>query len=109
MALTQFKLAQVIKPELERPIALVTIDRVAAQILKLSAAVPPPDELAAAHALLVSAVQLAGNAASIRRQAILAGDMARAWDASSAAAGALMLGARARADIQTLVRQPQLR
>ena len=39
----------------------------------------------------------------------LAGDMSRAWDASSAAAGALMLGARARADIQTLLKPPQLR
>ncbi len=35
--------------------------------------------------------------------------MTRAWDASSAAAGALMLGARARADIQALLRPPQLR
>ena len=34
--------------------------------------------------------------AQIRREAVLAGDMTRAWDASSAAAGALMLGAKAR-------------
>jgi len=32
-----------------------------------------------------------------------------AWDASSAAAGALMLGAKARTDIRTLLRPPQLR
>jgi hypothetical protein len=91
------------------PAALTTIDRVVAQILKLSAAIVPPDEFSAAHALLVSAVEMAGNAARIRREATLAGDIARAWDASSAAAGALMLGGRARADIQTLVRPPQLR
>jgi hypothetical protein len=90
------------------PITLATIDRVVAQILKLSAAIAPPDEFAAAHALLISAVQLAGNAARIRREATLAGDIARAWDASSAAAGALMLGARARTEIQTQVRPPQL-
>jgi hypothetical protein len=35
--------------------------------------------------------------------------MTRAWDASSAAAGALMLGARARTDIQSLLKPPQLR
>jgi hypothetical protein len=53
-------------------------------------------------------VQLAGNAAQIRREAALAGDMARAWDASSAAAGALMLGAKARTDILAALRLPQL-
>ena len=80
----------------------------AARLAKLVADVAPPQEAAGAHALLLSAVQLAGNAALIRREAALAGDMARAWDASSAAAGALMLGAKARADIQTLLRPPHL-
>ena len=46
-----------------------------------------------------SAVQLAANAAKIRREAALTGNIARAWDASSAAAGALMLSARARTDL----------
>ena len=64
--------------------------------MKRAAAIVPPDELKAAHALLVSAAQLADNAARIRREATLAGDMARAWDASSAAAGALMLERQAR-------------
>src|SRR5262245_8009057 len=91
------------------PTSLGGIERVAAQILKLSAAIVPPEEFTAAHALLVSAVQLANQAAQVRREATLAGDMGRAWDASSAAAGALMLGARARSDIQTLLRPPQLK
>jgi hypothetical protein len=91
------------------PVALATIERVVAQILKLAAAIAPPEEFAASHALLVSAVQLAGNAARIRREATLAGDMSRAWDASSAAAGALMLGTRATTDIRTGVRPPQLK
>ena len=43
-----------------------------AQILTLAAAIAPPEELASAHALLISAVQLAGNAAQIRREAMLA-------------------------------------
>ena len=65
--------------------------------------------MSAAHATLVSAAQLASSAAQVRREATLAGDMTRAWDASSAAAGALMLGAKARSDIQALLRLPQLR
>jgi hypothetical protein len=71
--------------------------------------VTPPEDLAAAHALLISAVQMAGNAAKIRREAALAGDMTRAWNASSAAAGALMLEAKARADIEAIMRPPQVK
>jgi len=91
------------------PAALGALQRNVARIIELASAIAPPEELVPAHALLISAVQLAGNAAQIRREATLAGDMARAWDASSAAAGALMLGARARADIQMQLRIPQLR
>jgi hypothetical protein len=106
-----------LKPSLENikslagssPGSLSSIQRISAQILKLSAAIVPPEEFVAAHALLVSAVQLANQAAQVRREATLASDMARAWDASSAAAGALMLGARAQTDIQTLLQPPQLR
>ena len=106
-----------LKPSLEAvkalsgsaPDTLTTLQRTVKKILTLAAAIAPPEELKSAHALLVSAAQLAGNAAQIRREATLASDMTRAWDASSAAAGALMLGARARSDIQTLLRPPQLR
>jgi hypothetical protein len=106
-----------LKPSLEAvkalsgsgPGTLTIMQRSVDRILKLASAIVPPDELVSAHALLISAVQLAGSAARIRREATLAGDMARAWDASSAAAGALMLGARARSDIQTQLRPPQLR
>jgi hypothetical protein len=106
-----------LKPSLEAvkalsgsaPASLNALQRNVARILKLASAIVPPEELVSAHALLISAVQLAGNAAQIRREATLASDMPRAWDASSAAAGALMLGARARADMQSLLRPPQLR
>jgi hypothetical protein len=90
------------------PGALAAMQRSAASIATLIAAVVPPEELTAAHALLLSAAQLAGNAAQIRREAALAGSMTRAWDASSAAAGALMLGAKARTDILAALRLPQL-
>jgi len=88
--------------------SLRIIERNAADILRRMTSVAPPEELAPAHALIISAVQLSANAAQIRREAVLAGDMTRAWNASSAAAGALMLGDKARADIQTIVRRPQL-
>mgnify|MGYP001277179724 CR=1 FL=1 len=106
-----------LKPGLERiksvagssQASLTALERGVAQILRQAGGVTPPAELRPAHAMLVSAVQLAGNAARIRVEATMAGDIARAWDASSAAAGALLLGAKARTDIQDLLRPPQLR
>lgn len=91
------------------PAALSATQLTVSRIVKLASAVTPPEDLAAAHALLISAVQMAGTAAQIRREAALAGDMTRAWNASSAAAGALMLGAKARADIQAIMRPPQVK
>ena len=79
-----------------------------AQLLASLSKVVPPDEFKAPHALLVSAAQLARAAADIRREAVLARDMARAWDASSAAAGSLMLSQRARSEIDVLSHPPQL-
>ena len=90
------------------PYALKTIEQLVGQIVKLAGSVTPPEEFNSAHALLVSAAHLAENAAAIRRDATLSGSIQRAWDASSAAAGALMLGAKARSDIRALLRQPQL-
>jgi hypothetical protein len=89
--------------------SLTTLRRGVTQILSEARSIVPPEEFRAAHALLISAVQLAQNAAQIRHEAAVAGDLARAWDASSAAAGALMLGGRARTDMQNLLRPPQLR
>ena len=91
------------------PAALAATDRAIVQIVKRASLIVPPEEFTAAHALIVSAAQLASNAAVIRRQAALSGDIARAWDASSAAAGALMLSARARSEIQSLLRPPELK
>jgi hypothetical protein len=91
------------------PSALAAVDRLVAQIVEVASAISPPDEVSAAHAVFVSAAHLAANAATIRREAALSNSIERAWDASSAAAGALMLGARARSDIQALLRRPQLR
>jgi hypothetical protein len=90
------------------PATLNLIDRTIARIATAASAIQPPTELVDAHALFVSAVGLAQNAAAIRREATMTENLQRAWDASSAAAGALMLGTKAKTDIQKLLRRPQL-
>jgi hypothetical protein len=90
------------------PAALLMLETTAAAVLNAIGAIVPPQEFQAAHALLASAAQMADGAARIRREAAISGDLARAWDASSAAAGALMLMARARSEIDAVFRLPQL-
>ena len=90
------------------PTALQMLESTATAVLKAIGAIVPPQEFQTAHALLASAAQMADGAARIRREAAVSGDLARAWDASSAAAGALMLMARARAEIEDVFRLPQL-
>ncbi|HTK30276.1 MAG TPA: hypothetical protein VL309_12020 [Vicinamibacterales bacterium] len=84
------------------------IHRTVNAIVTTASTVVPPAELSTAHAQLVSAAQLADNAARIRREAVLAEDMSRAWDASSAAAGALMLGGTVRKEIVQLLNPPRI-
>ena len=88
---------------------LASVSRQVERILQLVEEVEPPEEFQAAHALLVSAAHLARNAAVIRGEAAQSGDIARAQDASSAAAGAQMLSARAMTEIQSLLRPPRLK
>jgi hypothetical protein len=87
-----------------------TLKQVMARFAKLRPAMAtrPPDGLAAPHALLQSAWSLAGNAVTLRLRAVEAGDSARASEASAAAAGALMLMARAREDIDKALKPPSL-
>jgi hypothetical protein len=90
------------------PSTLRAIERTAARIVNSTAAIKPPDEFKDAHALLASAASLANNAASMRGEAVKTANLNMAWDASAAAAGALMLGSKARKDIDARLRQPQL-
>ncbi len=90
------------------PTALQMLESTATAVLTVIAAIVPPQEFQTAHSLIASAAQMADGAARIRREAAVSGDLARAWDASSAAAGALMLMARARAEIEDVLRLPQL-
>jgi hypothetical protein len=76
---------------------------------KTLSALAVPDELKPSHALLVSAVNLADNAVKTRRQAVISGELGSAWDASSAAAGSMMLLTKAREDMGAIVQLPQIR
>lgn len=68
--------------------------------------VKPPDELSQGHALITSAWELADNAFTLRMEAVSTNSMDAAQRASSAAAGALMLYQRARADQLTVMEPP---
>jgi hypothetical protein len=87
---------------------LETLETAAKRTMRSITIIPAPDEYRDVHALLASAAQLANSAAGIRREAVLAGDIARAWDASSAAAGSMLLTARAQSEMLTVLRPPQL-
>ena len=78
------------------------------KIQKVLSTLDPPSELRDVHSLFTSAVQLADNAAKIRREAALTGSITRAWDASSAAAGALMLFTKGRSDLLVALKPPQV-
>ncbi len=76
--------------------------RTAAALKRLAAATVPA-EAAPAHDLLRNAFTLAARAADGRLQAIASGSMPQAWEASSAAAGALMLFDRAADELKQLL------
>jgi hypothetical protein len=67
-----------------------------------------PDYLQSTHELLVGAWRFAENATRARYEAIEKANAAAAWEASSAAAGALMMLGRAQAEIRTLLEPPRL-
>ena len=79
--------------------------KLAATLRTLDAVVPPTD-LASAHALVESAARLAAQAVGTREAAVRTGAMDRAWQASSAAAGAMMLLTRARHEIEVAIAPP---
>jgi hypothetical protein len=88
----------------------VRLDQLTARVTQASTLVAQlvvPAETAEAHGLLRNAIQLAARAADSRLRAIAAGDMQRAWEASSAAAGALMLLDRASEDLKALQTPPK--
>jgi hypothetical protein len=68
--------------------------------------IDPPAELSAVHALFRSAGEMAHNAAVLRLDAVEAADLDLARRASSAAAGAILLLTRARAELDAALRPP---
>jgi hypothetical protein len=68
-----------------------------------------PEGLREAHDVLVSAWRFAESAVNGRHQAILDGDIAGAWQASSAAAGSLLLLSRAQGELRDALTPPVLR
>jgi hypothetical protein len=68
-----------------------------------------PEMLRSVHDLIVSAWRFAEQAANARFAAISSGNVITAWEASSAAAGALMMLSRAQQEIRSLAERPQLR
>jgi hypothetical protein len=67
-----------------------------------------PDDLRATHTLLVGAWRFAETAAKGRSDAVSTGNVGRAWEASSAAAGALLLLSQVQQGIQELLELPRL-
>jgi len=68
-----------------------------------------PEDLRNTHSNLISAWRFAENAARGRVDAVSTGNVARAWEASSAAAGALMLLSEVQRGIQDLLELPRLK
>jgi len=68
--------------------------------------ISPPPELEGAHGLYRAAFQMASRAAASRRNAVSSNDTQLAWDAASAAAGAVMLLERATEEHDRRTSQP---
>ena len=68
-----------------------------------------PDSLRSTHELLVGAWRFAESATETRYRAIVSADLPTAWQASSAAAGSLMLLERAQEEIRLALEPPRLR
>jgi hypothetical protein len=83
-------------------------DRTADASRRLSL-VTPPVEGETIQGLLTSAAQLTSRAVAARQRAVKSGEMQPAWEAASAAAGAIMLVDRASDELQRLTRAPELK
>jgi hypothetical protein len=78
------------------------------RICRELALINPPADLAQAHATLRSSAELGQQAMRTRERAAIQNDVAMAWDASSAAAGSIMMLAQARRQIDAVMRPPEL-
>ena len=67
-----------------------------------------PEYLRDTHEMVIGAWRFAENAAAARLRAVTSGDISKAWEASSAAAGALMMLSRAQKEMRLLIEPPKL-
>ncbi len=86
------------------PGLIQSLERIARELATIS----PPADLAQAHATLQSAAELGQQAMRTRERAAALADVAMAWDASSAAAGSIMMLSQARRQIDAAMRPPEL-
>jgi hypothetical protein len=86
--------------------AITPLSKKLSRSSKSVAKVKAPEDLAPTHALIRSAWELADNALRLRADSVSQNSIDVAQRASSAAAGALMLYQRARADQQTVMAPP---
>jgi hypothetical protein len=89
----------------ELPGLVARLDRLYRDLVIVKA----PAEMSSAHSTLLSAVNLGMQAARMRSNAVREGDVKAAWDASSAAAGATMLLAQGKQEIERLSRPPEIK
>jgi hypothetical protein len=102
-ALEQIRQLSGPRPSVLQPLAIRLTD--AAREMK---AVRAPAEAETVHTMFATAVQMALRAATSRRLAITSTDMTTAWEASSAAAGALLMFERAQEELGKLNTPPAL-
>jgi hypothetical protein len=86
--------------------SLVWLEGQTSMVTRLLAAVKPPAGGETVYGLFISATQLATRAVTSRQQAVSTGEMQPAWEAASAAAGALMMIERATTELQKLSTAP---
>jgi hypothetical protein len=91
------------------PALLATLQSRMALVARTLERVKPPVEAEGAHALLATVATMSARAAQTRRNAVQSNDMAVAWDASSAAAGALLMFDSALDEINRLTSPPRSR
>jgi hypothetical protein len=90
-------------PSIDR---LTAFDLALARLAPLLRTIDVPGDAGAAHAAMLGAIGLAGTASRTRARAIETQNMAVAWEASAAAAGAIQMADRATQDAAALLRSP---
>jgi len=93
-----------------RTVGFAEVDAARASLMQVEARVRDvvaPEELAGVHRTIVSALEMAREAVGRRRQAVITNTMQTAREASSAAAGALLLAEAVRRDLVTGLYPPK--